>query len=517
MPDRALGAAIAVTRFGLGAKPGEIARVAGGDPKAWLTAQIRTEGAPNPSSDLPSGQARLARFFELRAVRQQIRATAAGQEGSAPTDGDPRAARRAARQARMAGQAPAEAIQPSPEPMAAPVSQGQDMALYGAGGMPNAPAQDPVVREVGQAIRAQAGEEFGARLVLACRTDAPFAERWALFWSNALTVSGAKPVAAVAAGPYEREAIRPNCFGRFEDLLVASTRHPAMLLYLDQAQSIGPNSPAGQRRGRGLNENLAREILELHTLGVGGGYSQADVTEFARALTGWSVGYGQGRFGGEPGAYTYRQLAHEPGARTILGRSYREGGEEQARAVLRDIAADPRTARRLCGRIAEHFVADDPPPALVERLNAAWTRSAGRLDEVARALVEAPEAWAPTAAKLKAPYEYLVSAWRSVGAVPQDLRRVAALLTGLGQRPFSPASPAGWAETADAWASPSAMVKRLEFAEAFGAAANAEPMALAETALGARLTPPTEQAIRRAENRPEGLTLLLMSPEFQRR
>jgi uncharacterized protein (DUF1800 family) len=362
--------------------------------------------------------------------------------------------------------------------------------------------------------------DFLNRARLGCTTDASFRERWALFWFNHFTVAAVKLQSAVTAGPFEREAIRPRVFGRFEDLLVASTKHPGMLLYLDQAQSVGPDSQAGQRRKAGLNENLAREILELHTLGADSGYTQADVTEFARALTGWSIGYNRGglRFGGEPGEYFFRDNTHEPGARTILGRRYGAEGEHQARQVLHDVANDPRTIRRISKKIATHFVADDPPPALVERLDKAWTSSGGKLDVVAHALIESPEAWDPEPHKFKAPYEFVVSGYRSIGAQPAALEQLG-ILNLLGQKPFGAPSPKGWDDTASAWAGADAVIKRLEWSKGFAAktASMVDPVATAKSALGPRLGERSEKAIARAESRQEALALLLMSPEFQRR
>ena len=178
-------------------------------------------------------------------------------------------------------------------------------------------------------IRQGAGADFLARVRLGATTDAGFRERWALFWANHFTVSAQKLVTANLVGPFEQEAIRPHVFGRFEDLLVASSSHPAMLLYLDQAQSIGPDSPLGAagrswfgKKPSGLNENLAREIMELHTVGVEAGYSQADVTEFARAMTGWSIG-GFRNAPGAQGRFLFREEAHEPGARMVMGKPLR--------------------------------------------------------------------------------------------------------------------------------------------------------------------------------------------------
>jgi uncharacterized protein (DUF1800 family) len=313
-------------------------------------------------------------------------------------------------------------------------------------------------------------------------------------------------------------------------MLTASSRHPAMLLYLDQATSTGPNSPAGQRRKAGLNENLAREIMELHTVGVDGGYTQADVTEFARALTGWSVSRGReaaaaGRPGvsdpGEPGSFMFRPFTHEPGMRTVLHKTYANDGEGQGLAILRALAAHPATARHIARKLAAHFVSDDPPLALVSRLEGRFRSTGGRLDKLAETLVDSPEAWRPEAAKLKSPYEFVVSAWRAAGVAP-DLdqpRRFAGAMTALDQRPFSPPSPKGWPDSAAEWAAPDQIVKRIAWAEqAANAMAGAmDPEDVARQALGARLTPAAAAAIARAETRREAFAVLLMSPEFQRR
>ena len=462
LPDNAdLMASIAVTRFGLGARPGEIDQ-ARGDPRGFLKSQIRAEGADQPAGDLkPSGE-NMAAYTQLREFRKQAKA--------------------------------------------------EDAAN--------------MLKQAGQQIRQVAIGEMAARGKLAVDTSAGFRERWTLFWANHFTVSAVKAVVAPVAGSFEREAIRPHVFGRFEDLLVASSRHPAMLLYLDQAQSIGPNSQAGRRRGGGLNENLAREILELHTVGIGAGYSQADVTEFARALTGWSVSRGPNAQGGggdaaPEGGYMYRPFLHEPGARTIMGRSYGQDAEAQGRAVLHDLANHPATAGHIARKLAAHFVADDPPPSLVAKLKDSFARSGGRLDLVAQTLIDAPEAWQPQQAKFKTPYEFLVSSWRASGASP-DLampQRFVGSLNALGQRPFSPVSPKGWSDDAADWASSDGVIKRMAWAEqaAAGMAKAMDPNEAARSALGARLTPVAATAIARAETRPEAFAILLMSPEFQRR
>jgi len=463
--NRELKAALAVTRFGLGARPGEIAE-ASSDPEGWLRAQIRPSGADQPQTN---GETSVERVAGLRALRQMRRA---GREEPAPDAGDP-------------------------------------------------------VKAARRMLREDTANDFLGRARLAATTDAAFRERWTLFWANHFTVSAVKVATAAVVGPFESEAIRPHVFGRFRDLLVAAETHPGMLLYLDQAQSAGPNSRAagylrrasnGPQRAVGLNENLAREILELHTVGVDGGYGQADVTEFARALTGVSLG-GPRDPSGQAGAPVFRAAAHEPGARMVMGVRYREGGREQAEAILSDLAAKPQTARFVCAKIARHFVADDPDPALAARLERSWTASGGRLDKVAEALVSAPEAWAAAPVKFKTPYEFVISSWRAAGGAPGDAAALARTLNGLGQRAFSAPSPKGWPEDAASWAAPDAIVKRMTWAEAFAAATvgGRDPLELATAALGARLRPATATAIARAESRPEAFALLLMSPEFQRR
>jgi len=450
-----LDAALAVTRFGLGGREGEMAR-AQADPKGFLKAQIRKSGAEQPDGPLKSSADMMRGLSEVR-----------GMKANAP-----------------AGQTPE--------------------------------AKKALKKEAFHDLREE-GElpEILARARLQATTDAGFRERWAMFWSNHFTASAAKNVVAVLSGPFEREAIRPNVFGRFEDLLVASSRHPAMLIYLDQDASVGPNSQVGGRGKKGLNENLAREIMELHTVGVQAGYTQADVTEFARTLTGWSSSYKGDRV--EP--FVYRPQAHEPGARTIMGKTYADNGEAQARAVLRDLAAHPATARHVCRKLAAHFVADDPPPALTARLEKAWTSSGGRLDLVAAALIDAPEAWAPQPAKFKSPYEFMVSSWRALGVMPADGQTVSKEARSLGQRPMAPPSPKGWPDTAVDWASPDQIMRRMDWAEDFAAKVpnQASPQAIAAMSLGPLLSQKSSQAVARAESRPQAVAVLLMSPEFQRR
>lgn len=491
-------AAIALTRLGLGARPGEIDRVAA-DPRGWATAQIRPQGAPQPSGQFADTAQRVAQYVDYQSDAGQVR-----------------------RDRRTA-----------PEAVSAPASMTGDR-------VPTAPASDPEAvarREARQAARREitqdTAQEFLARAQLGASTDDGFAERWALFWANALTVSAVKFASGAFVGQYEREAIRPHVFGRFEDLVLAAEQHPAMLLYLDQARSVGPDSLAGARRNAGLNENLAREMMELHTVGADGGYTQADVTELARALTGWSIPAARdnrqtarprrarmmaAQIEPGPDGFVFRANVHEPDARTVMGKTYPAAGLAQGQAILRDLARHPATAKRLSRRLAAHFVADDPPPALVARLEDAWTRSSGDLAQVARALVEAPETWTPQPAKIKTPYDFVVSTHRALGTRPQRIQPLRQALLDMGQPPFAAPSPEGWPDAAADWAGPDALVKRLNWSRtAADTAQAADTNAVAASALGPRLGDRTRLAVARAESRPEALTLLFMSPEFQRR
>ncbi len=356
--------------------------------------------------------------------------------------------------------------------------------------------------------------DLTARLNRALSGEADFLERLVLFWSNHFAVSLSKGGPMLAAtGPFERTVIRPGITGRFADLLLAVTQHPAMLFYLDNQGSIGPNGPLGRRLNRGINENLAREILELHTLGVDSGYTQADVTAFAMALSGWSFPAPNAP---EYGQFLFRVAAHEPGPQTVLGRAYAEGGEAQARAILEDLARHPATARFIARKLAVHFVADVPPPALVARLAETFTRTDGNLGAVSRALVEADEAWAPRLTKLRSPYEFLIAAHRTVGI--QAMRpRMIGMLDNLGHPILRPPSPAGFPDTSADWLAPDAIKTRADFAIELSARFAGDPAALARETLGPALTDETLTAIRRAETGKQGLALLLMAPEFQRR
>lgn len=404
------------------------------------------------------------------------------------------------------------------------------------GPMPAAEMQTDGTKDI-EARRKQRRQDFradylaaaDARMASALTTATPFVERLVHFWANHFAISVDKVVTVPLAGAYELEAIRPHVLGRFEDLLLAADTHPAMLLYLDQVRSLGPNSPAAlhaaarrPERKLGLNENLAREILELHTLGVRSGYTQTDVTEFARALTGWSVaglGLRAARDARPPGRFEFRPALHEPGTRTILGKPYAQRGEAQARAVLHELATAPATAAHIAAKLACHFVADAPPPALVDRLAATFRESGGDLPAVYRALVEAKETWSVPSMKFKTPWEWAVSAMRGVGLHDLDKARAAPLLIQLGQPPWKPGSPAGYDDSAASWAAPDALLRRVELAQRIAARMGdrLDARALAERLLPGVLSDATRRQIARAESPATALALLLVAPEFQRR
>ena len=363
----------------------------------------------------------------------------------------------------------------------------------------------------------------GARMNSALHGDTPFVERLVHFWSNHFAVSVDKLLILGLAGGFEADAIRPHVLGRFEDMLLAAVRHPAMLLYLDQAQSAGPGSPAalrvggGQQRRRGLNENLARENLELHTLGVRSGYTQQDVAELARALTGWTLPADDAAEA--MATFRFVPALHEPGARTVLGRSYAEGGEQQARAILHDLANAPATARHVAFKLARHFVADDPPPALVRHLEQTFMRTGGDLASIYRELVAAAEAWQPGGLKFKSPWEWAVSSLRALGRRDMPPAQAASLMNQLGQPVWRPGSPAGYDDVAATWAAPDALLRRVELAQRFASQAGdrIDARALAPKLLPGVLSEATATAIARAESPASGLALLLVSPDFLRR
>jgi len=484
--------AIATRRFGLGARPGDVGRIRA-DPRGYVASQIGDrEIARLENADLAPSHTTIV---EVIGARQRVRA--ARRDVPAPTAATP--------------QPPGAATALSPAAQAAPTIPAEPMP----GATDGAPAMSPADRP-GRLIQAAMIAEAEARIRRAVATEAPFVERLVMFWSNHFAAAARKGNVRAIAGAYEREAIRPHVFGRFADMLLAVARHPAMLIYLDNQGSIGPNSRAGTRRGRGLNENLARELLELHTLGVDGGYTQADVAALARLLTGWTFG-GPERPAGEAGRFWFAANRHEPGPHRLLGREYRQGatGGEQA---LADLAGHPSTARHVATKLAAHFVASPPPPTLVARLERRFRETDGDLAALSLDLVSAPEAWAAPAKKMLPPYDFLVSLSRGL-AIEVPPRQIMRFSVALGQPMWDPPSPKGWPDDDDAWMAPAALRERLRIAEVAAARIppGSDPRAAARDLLGAALSPATAEAVARAESARQGYELLILSPDLQRR
>lgn len=368
--------------------------------------------------------------------------------------------------------------------------------------------------------------DMAARFLAGVRSDRPLLERLARFWANHFTVAISKGGAmAAVVGPYETEAIRPHMLGRFADLLTAVTSHPAMLFYLDNVQSVGPDSPVGRKQHRGINENLGRELMELHTLGVGGGYTQADVDALAAILSGWTI---EGWNGRNPGSFVFVPAMHQPGDKVLLGKHYHEGGMAEGRRALADLAVHPSTARHVSTQLARHFVADDPPPAAVDRLAQTWLKTGGDLRAVTLALIDLPEAWARPLAKLKLPEDLVISSVRAlsppgddgpIDPADQRVQGLAYAIQALGQQPYNAPSPAGWPDTAAAWAGPEAIVRRVDWTHSFAqrVRGRVDPRTLLASSLGPLAGAATAQTVAQAPSVPDGIGLMLASPEFQRR
>ena len=400
----------ALNRFGLGARPGESSRLK--DPRGWLRAQL-------------AGDAPLA---------------------AAPAVAAPAAISDAIHAFRM----PAQANRPQ-RAQAAPSQQPQ----------PPQPRQQARRRLV-----EIAGAEALAALETRVITERPFVERLVAFWSNHLCVSTAAKVLVVPlAGSYEREVIRPHVLGRFENMVLASAKHPAMLVYLDNFQSIGPGSRgAARRRGRGtrgLNENYARELLELHTVGVNGGYTQQDVEELAKTLTGWTVTGLQDA--GTAIGFAFQGVLHEPGARTVLGVRYQEGGIAQGERAIHDLCHHASTARFIATKLVTHFVADVPPAAAVDRVAQIFRSSGGDLRSVAAALIDVQEAWSDETRKFRTPQDWLIAALRAIDAREIGQMTVP-VLRQLRHPLWAPQSPKGFGDSVQEWADPDSLLNRAELA-----------------------------------------------------
>lgn len=454
----------ALNRFGLGARPGEPGRI--GDPRGWLRNQLVPSSALLRTSGLPTQQEAFDAVSTL--VREQRR-------------------------------------------------QRQDPTADTRDGLEEA-GLDDARGTARRLIEAEARATMDRRL----QTESPYLERLVAFWSNHLCVSPAGKVRLLTfPGLYEREVIRPHVLGRYRDMVLASARHPAMLLYLDNMQSMGPRSEAAARaarldttRERGLNENYARELLELHTLGVDGGYQQADVEQLARIFTGWTLQglplaeaaaraaappenqmrrAGTARYRARqqslrrmgfsadvPFGFAFRAALHEPGDKTVLGKSYREG-EGAGREAISDLCAHPSTARHLALKLARHFIADEPPARAVNEIAAVFQDTEGDLLRVSQALIDLPEAWSEDSAKFRTPQDWFIAAGRALG-VDTFPPRVGLVLRDMRQPLWAPPSPKGYDDLMGPWADPDSLMNRAEMSRtvADAVALRADPTALLE-------------------------------------
>lgn len=457
----------ASNRFGLGARPDELHAI-GGDTRGWLHAQLGT--APRTDARLsaiaPSRETLRAFLHEFHRMRDLKR--------SAMRDGDDDQSRRALADVRSA-------------------------------------LKDSVTRTQ---LR-----QLGARIRASVETTAPFRERLVHFWSNHFSVSiaGGKRLITTSCPAFEAETVRRHLDGHFADMLVAVEQHPVMLAYLDNLQSMGPNSRAGRRRrARGLNENLAREILELHTLGVDGGYSQEDVSALARIITGWTIADGR-RIPGEVGTFAYVDAMHEPGSHRLLGRIYPEDGVHQGERALRHLAAHPSTARFVATKLVRHFVADDPPSAAVDRIANVFRASDGHLPSLHAAVVDLEQCWEPASRKLKTPNELVVSALRGLDFPHLPAKPLLGSLRLLGQYPFTAPSPAGWPDNAEHWGSPNALLQRIDWSTQVGTRIGSvrRPDALLDHMSHPSHSEAVRVSVKRAASASQGIALLLGGPDFQ--
>ena len=454
----------ASNRFGLGPRPDELPRI-GADPRGWLHQQLSPGPRSQPwlSNVAPSHETLaglLQKFYRIRSLEKTQK-------------------RGGNRQTALA-----------------------DMR-----------------RELKKSLTRTRLQQLGARMQVGIETEAPFRERLVHFWSNHFTVSttGGKRLLITSCTAYEAETVRKHLDGHFADMLIAVEQHPVMLAYLDNLQSLGPNSPVGRRRSRrGLNENLAREILELHTLGVDGGYGQDDVTSLARIITGWTIANDR-QIPGEPGRFVFMNAMHEPGTHRLLGKDHGEDGVHQGERALESLAAHPSTSRFIATKLVRHFVADDPPAAAVENVAKVFRDTDGHLPSVHGSLVDLDECWRPQRAKLKTPNELVVSALRGLDFPRLPEKRLLGSLELLNQYPFTAQSPAGWPDSSEHWGSPNALLQRIDWSTQVGERVGSARQP--RTLLAHMSNPMDDGALRlsveRAASASQAIALLLAGPGFQ--
>lgn len=481
--SRNLAFSNAVGRFGLGC--GALDLPAIDDPRGYVRAQLDMP-LTVPEAKLMSSSDQLQAMMHRRQLaRQRREAMADAGNAKVKQDGDM--------------QDGAMSMAPSTEPSMGGGMMGNEPETKGTPG--------PITKNP---------DELIAWLRLAATTKAPLHERLFLHWSNHFTVGVGKGKSSLTAGSFQREAIRPFILGRFHDMAKAAILHASMLYYLDNASSTGPDSKVGRIKKSGLNENLGREVLELHTLGVDGGYSQADVTALASVLTGWTVDLKpQSETFGE---VVFRERLHQPGPKTILGKRYAEAGADEFLAVLTDLVRHPSTARYVTRRMARAFVSEKASDSLQKSLAKVFRDSDGDLKAVTAALIQSDEAWTAAPVKLRPPIEFLAATGRLLGRAPVKPSPKASLLA-MGQPFLAAPSPKGWAEEDDAWVTSDGIKSRIDWAQQC-ATLNADHVdirTLVDDRIGGYFSDETRRVIRQGESPEQALALLMLSPEFQRR
>ncbi|KGF81881.1 hypothetical protein IA69_09920 [Massilia sp. JS1662] len=375
-------------------------------------------------------------------------------------------------------------------------------------------------REAEMRVARQAAE---ARLLRAVESPRQLEEVMVDFWYNHFNVFAGKGIDRALVTSYERDAIRPYALGSFRALLGATAKHPAMLFYLDNVVSSAPR-PDAKGKARGLNENYARELMELHTLGADGGYTQRDVTELARMLTGWT--FDQKRLARTGETFRFDAGRHDAGTKTWLGREIAPAGQQEGEYALDVLAMHPATARHVSRELAQYFVSDDPPPSLVDRMAATWIASQGDIRAVLATLFASREFLAPDAAgaKFKTPYQYVVSAVRASGVPVANVGPLVNTMSQLGMPLYGCQTPDGYKNTQDAWLNPDALTRRIAFASALAggrlplADAPAVPLdpVRVQATLAGSVSPRTLGIVQR---NPDNLraAMLLGSPDFMQR
>ena len=456
---------IATHRFGLGPKPGEL-RAVRSDPRGWLREQVGRSSLP---SDFPLG---------------------------------------------------------------ANVTEAIDFGLNEDGAFRRS--------EEGQALRAQRRDRTAAqvdtRLRYRMRTETPFAERLVAFWSNHFSFSvpgNASFIQQAGAASFEQDVVRPHAFGKFEDLAFWALTYPAMVSYLDNDRSVGPNSVVGGGVRSVINENLARETLELYVMGVDGGYSQDDVEQMALVLTGWSFrqqrlqGYSRRARRRSPGSERLQRygraeffpMLHEPGTKTIMGMTFEEAGADEFRQVIRALTRHPSTARYIATKLAQHFISDTPSEAAIDRLATTFRETEGDLEAVSLQLINIEEAWTQPHRKIKTPYDFVLAVGRSTGLGDRESFRAGPFMASLGQTLFGAPDPRGWPDDEVSWVTPAKIMRRVEWVsvQAERQFKQMDPRRFLADTIGDLASDRLQFAVRGAPSRAEGVAIVLLSPEFQRR